>query len=191
MNNSQDQRHENWLINMALASRVPEGSRQRQRLTNFKSTDDNQEAITVIMALLDDQLDMPLLLLYGGVGVGKTHLSVAACWEFLEDGHRSLYFQAEELLDAMRCRLGSDRYEMLIDHLRRTDLLVIDDIGTQSDTPWGMAKMNMVVDIRYRERKPLIITANTLDIPDRILDRMREGRTVRINGKSYRPGIPG
>jgi len=182
-------RHENWLVNSAKDSRVPGGSRQQQRLTTLKTTDDNQEAISVIMALLNGQLPMPLVLIYGSVGVGKSHIAVAACWEFLEDGYRPLYFQAEELLDELRCRIGSERYGMLLNRLQRADLLVIDDIGTQSDTAFGDAKLNMIVDLRYRERKPLIVTANTLDIPDRILDRMREGRTVRITGKSYRPEI--
>jgi len=45
------------------------------------------------------------------------------------------------------------------------------------------------VDYRYLEKLPMVITANTLELSERILDRMREGRIVRLRGQSYRKKV--
>ena len=127
----------------------------------------------------------------GAPGVGKTHLAYAVAWELAEDWKEIRYYQAEELLDELRNFEGN--YERRVNRIKRAAWLIIDDLGAQSDTAFGMAKLDMIIDYRYREVLPTIVTANLITapdgkpvIPDRILDRFKEGRIVLIKGKSWR-----
>lgn len=167
-------------------SRLPVASRETHRLDTFKLTADNREAKSAAEAFLAGKIRPPLLLLIGTPGTGKTHLSYAIAWERVEDWQRVRYFQAEELLDELRNFEGN--YERRLERIKTVDTLIIDDLGAQSDSAYGMAKLDMIVDYRYREALPLISTANTLDLPDRILDRFKAGRIVLIKGKSWRGG---
>jgi len=134
------------------------------------------------------QIPGPFLLLYGPAGVGKTHLCFGIAWRFLAIGERVLYRQAEELFDNLRASYERGSYDRMMERLQTSGLVIIDDIGAQSDTPWSMAKLDMIVDYRYRHRRPMVLTTNTLDLPARIADRLKEGRIRQIKGESWRGG---
>ena len=40
------------------------------------------------------------------------------------------------------------------------DLLVIDDLGKENQTPWAVSMIYMAIDDRYNTRKPVVITSN-------------------------------
>ena len=132
----------------------------------------------------------PFLLLYGPAGVGKTHLCYSIAWEFLDMGERVIYRQAETLFDDLRSSYDRGNYERILNKYLFWGLAIIDDIGAQSDTPWSMAKLDMIVDHRYRHRLPTVLTTNTLDLPARIADRLKEGRVRQIKGDSWRGRKP-
>jgi len=74
-------------------------------------------------------------------------------------------------------------------HAMNVSLLILDDLGVEKGTEWAAAKLDAIVDYRYLEKLPMVITANTLELSERILDRMREGRIVRLRGQSYRKKV--
>jgi DNA replication protein DnaC len=120
----------------------------------------------------------------------------ASGWAILEAGIHVYYYQAEELLDELRGGFDDNNYTRKVNRLKNAEVLIIDDFGAQSDTAFGMAKLDMLIDYRYRERKPTLATTNLLmtadgklAIPDRILDRFKEGRIVPVKGKSRRAEI--
>ncbi len=188
-----DQEEMRWVQMVVSPSRLPTASRETHRLDTFKVTADNREAKVAAEAFLAGEIKPPLLLIIGTPGTGKTHIAYAIAWERVEDWQRVLYYQAEELLDELRNFEGN--YERRLDRIKNVATLIIDDLGAQSDTNFGMAKLDMIVDYRYREALPLIATANLLTfpdgrpaIPDRILDRFKAGKIVMIKGKSWRGG---
>lgn len=76
------------------------------------------------------------------------------------------------------------------------DLLIIDDLGVERNTEYAMERMFMVIDCRYRSRKPMIITTNLkleeIKNPsdpaharsyDRILERCAP---ILFSGRSFR-----
>jgi len=128
----------------------------------------------------------PFLLLYGPAGVGKTHLCYSIAWGFIEQGQSVRYRQAERLFDDLRASYDRGIYGRIMGQYLDSTLVIIDDIGAQSDTPWSMAKLDMIVDHRYRLRLPIVLTTNTLDLPARIADRLKEGRVRQIKGASWR-----
>ena len=50
--------------------------------------------------------------------------------------------------------------DLLMDQLRGTGLLVIDDLGLQKETEWTVERMTEIVDGRQRRGVPTIITTN-------------------------------
>lgn len=130
---------------------------------------------------------LPLMLLWGIPGVGKTHLATAMGWNMMVGlGIQVIYYQAENLLDALRERFDKGGYSELISKIKNCGLLIIDDLGAHKETPWSLAKLDAIIDYRYMECKHTIITSNTLELPSRILDRCKEGILVRIRGESQR-----
>lgn len=169
-------------------SGLPLHTREKKRFATFQVTDGNSAALDVVKALVAGELDLPFVLLIGIPGLGKTHLSTAAAWEFLERKEDVAFFQAEELLNELQSRLENGRaYGELLDDLKEARLVVLDDLGAHNPTTWRTSQLDAIIDARYRAAAPLIITSNKVaTLEDRILDRAREGYTVVLTGKSWR-----
>lgn len=183
-----DQDDWRWEQMHVTPSRMPASSREEQRLDTYTPRHETQaKLLEVAKAFAADKVQPPLLLIVGPPGVGKTHIAWALAWEYVEDWRQAYYYQAEELLDELRGSFGSGGvYDRRIDRIKKAALLVIDDLGANSETDFGTSKLDMLMDYRYRERLPTVVTANTLEISDRILDRFREGVIVGVKGDSYR-----
>ena len=183
----------NWRANYVEPAHLPASSEKEQRLATYKPRNESQEKLlAAVQEFLADKIQPPLLLMAGTPGLGKTHLAWAVAWEYLEDYRHVYYYQAEELLDELRNSFTAQAgtYGRRVERIREVALLIIDDLGAQSSTDFGVAKLDMIIDYRYRERLPTIITSNTLELPDRILDRFREGAIIIVKGESYRKERP-
>lgn len=136
----------------------------------------------------------PFLTFLGTVGTGRTHIALSIAWEWLERHKTVLYYQVEGLLDALRCGFSSwqqgnpDGYQSIITFTQVASLLVLDDLGAQQVTDFSSSKLDEIIDYRYLNHLPLVVTTNlTLaKLPPRIADRLREGTLVQLSGTSYR-----
>jgi DNA replication protein DnaC len=168
-------------------SGVPLHTGKTHRLSKITRTPDNAEAIDEVIKFIDGLIVPPLLLIIGITGVGKTSLAYAAAWEFLESAFTVKYYQAEDLLNELQgSQEDSKRYGDIWRKLRMCDLLILDDIGAHNPTKWRDSQLDAIVDFRYRERAALIMTANKVDFSERITDRIKDGKTVIVRGKSHR-----
>ena len=169
------------------ASRVPKSSRGL-KFKNLTETEGNRKAIRTATDFLVERIDPPLLLFIGVPGVGKTTLAYLIAWGFLEAGETVIYYQAEELLNDLQSKLEDGKeYGRFWSRLKAADLVVLDDLGAHNRTAWRDAQLDALVDYRYRERLPLVMTANKLaDQSERILDRVKEGASAVITGESWR-----
>ena len=94
-----------------------------------------------------------------------------------------------------RCARGTVSYDHRFEEVRTTPLLILDDLGTQSMTPWVREKLYQLFNYRYNAELPTVITtANVLDeIDPRLVSRMLDTRLCTIYGitvPSYRGGAP-
>lgn len=126
---------------------------------------------------------LPMLFFTGGVGTGKTHLSVGVLRALFEQhGKRGQFYATIDLLDRYKATFDADRATETVDAvdsaLRKTPLLVLDDWGTERATDWAQERLFHLVDERYRERLPLIITTNAdlMDMPKRIVSRLADAQ---------------
>jgi DNA replication protein DnaC len=133
------------------------------------------------------------LLLQGGYGCGKTHLAAAIANFAVEMGVPTLFLTVPDLLDMLRFSYDSEdtTFEQRFNEIRNASLLVLDDFGTQNATAWAQEKLFQIINYRYINKLPLVITTNLAldDIDARIRSRVTDPQLVsivRINAPDYR-----
>jgi DNA replication protein DnaC len=133
------------------------------------------------------------LLLRGGYGSGKTHLAAAISNFAVGMGVPTLFLTVPDLLDMLRFSYDSEdtTFERRFDEIRTAPLLVLDDFGTQNVTGWAQEKLFQIINFRYINKLPLVVTTNLgLDeIDARIRSRLIDPELVtdvRINAPDYR-----
>lgn len=103
------------------------------------------------------------VVLSGPSGCGKTHLAAAVANRQIELGNEVFFTVVPDLLDHLRATFGpgSDvTYDELFEAVRNSPLLVLDDLGTQSETSWAQEKMFQVLNHRFNAELPTVITTN-------------------------------
>jgi DNA replication protein DnaC len=133
------------------------------------------------------------LLLRGGFGSGKTHLAAAISNFAVGMGVPTLFLTVPDLLDMLRFSYDSEdtTFERRFDEIRSAPLLILDDFGTQNATGWAQEKLFQIINFRYINKLPLVVTTNLgLDeIDARIRSRLTDPELVtdvRINAPDYR-----
>ncbi len=133
------------------------------------------------------------LLLRGGYGCGKTHLAASIANFAVDMGVPTLFLTVPDLLDMLRFSYDSDdtTFEQRFNEIRNASLLVLDDFGTQNATGWAQEKLFQIINYRYINRMPLVVTTNlSLDeIDARVRSRLSDRELVtdvRIHAPDYR-----
>src|SRR5512136_851518 len=122
------------------------------------------------------------LLLQGGYGCGKTHLAAAIGNFAVSMGVPTLFLTVPDLLDALRFAYDDPEatFEQRFDEIREAPFLVMDDFGTQNATGWAREKLFQILNYRYINRLPLVVTTNLLleEIEERIRSRLDDPELV-------------
>jgi DNA replication protein DnaC len=114
------------------------------------------------------------LVFIGPSGSGKTPLAAAIANHRLENNHLIFYISTPDLLDHLRSSFAPDSeltYDQLFEQVRNTPLLILDDLGTQSATPWAKEKLDQLMNHRYANQLPTVILS--IVSIDELQDRMR------------------
>jgi DNA replication protein DnaC len=136
------------------------------------------------------------LVFTGTYGCGKTHLAAAIANQVSLSGEPALFVVVPDLLDHLRATFNPNSltpYDKRFEEVRKAPLLVLDDLGTESATPWAEEKLYQLFNYRYNARLPTIITmAKDVDLKPRLKSLILDvGRCTpfEILAPSYR-GLP-
>ena len=138
------------------------------------------------------------LLLYGGVGSGKTYLAACIANLLLEEGRYIMMANLPGLISSINADYGAQR-EGWLDRIARAHLLILDDFGVERSSEYATEQAYEIINARYKTGRPLIVTSN-LSLTElkeeqnlgkrRIYDRVIEKcLPVLVSGDSRRRGI--
>jgi len=117
------------------------------------------------------------LVLFGPSGCGKTHLAAAVANQVLDSGRPVLFVPTPELLDHLRAAFdpaAAVQYDDLFEQVAEAPLLILDDLGVHSASPWADDKLDQILTRRYHARMPTVVTCGVPEdtLPDRFLTRL-------------------
>ncbi len=139
------------------------------------------------------------LILQGVNGCGKTHLAASIVNYRLAQGSSSFFIFVPDLLDYLRSSFNNNSkipYDEFFNLVKESPLLVLDDFGQQSSTPWAQEKLYQLINYRYNLRLPTVITTclSLEEIETRISSRFVDPKlslVFNIIAPDYRGDIGG
>ncbi|PPI87651.1 DNA replication protein DnaC [Candidatus Pantoea edessiphila] len=138
----------------------------------------------------------------GRPGTGKNHLAAAIGNDLILRGKSVLIITVADLMSNIKAtfnEISNITEEQLLKNLSGIDLLIIDEIGIQSESKYEKMIINQIVDRRSSSKLPTGMLSN-LDhvgmnalLGERVMDRMRIGNSMWIcfDWESYRSRING
>lgn len=138
----------------------------------------------------------------GRPGTGKNHLASAIGNYLILHGNSVLIITVADLMSNIKGTFNgtsSVTEESLIHNLSTVDLLMIDEIGMQTESKYEKVIINQIVDRRSSTKRSTGMLSN-LDhysmknlLGERVIDRMRLGNSLWLNFEwdSYRKNIKG
>jgi len=138
------------------------------------------------------------VILLGGVGLGKTHLSIAIGHTACIKGHRVLFASAIDIINTLAAAQKTGRLKIELKKYLRPAILFIDELGYLPVDKKGADLLFQVISQRY-ERGSIILTTNKpfkkwpeifgndSTLTSAVLDRLlHHAETVMIEGPSFR-----
>ena len=134
----------------------------------------------------------------GNFGTGKNALAASICNEIALAGFSSVHTTVLKMLRRIKStwkKASTEDEQGVIDSFTLPDLLVVDEIGVQFDSPTERLLTFEALNGRYEAKKPTILISNLTELSElkqylgeRVMDRMREGKTgiLIFNWQSYR-----
>jgi len=159
---------------------------------NFKPVSGTESALAAFKAVLDGPEFM--LLCYGGVGNGKTHLCEAVAIELYKRGKFCRVMKMPDMLATLRKAINNPEmgYDEILGNFCYGERLIVDDVGAGgSDSEFGDRVLETIVVARYGRQLLTIMTTNVeiSQLPERVISRFEDTVTsylVQNEGEDYR-----
>lgn len=187
----------------------------RRRFDTFELTKDNAKAAEVAKAYAEGfDLKMPSkknpepgrngLFITGPKGTGKTHIAAAIANQLMNQGTAVICMTMIDLLERIKktYERNTDSESTVLNLYKQVPLLIIDDMGKEPATEWGISKIYAIINGRYEGYMPTIVTTNYDDqqlvkrltpangddiTADATIDRLREMcHGILMTGQSWR-----
>jgi DNA replication protein DnaC len=149
------------------------------------------------------------LVLLGPSGCGKTHVAAAIANRCIHQGQPALFVVAPDLLDHLRASYNPARlagstgsranqdggqpgaeaappedlpYDQFFEQVRGAAVLVLDDLGAQSATPWAQEKLFQLINHRFNSQAPTVVTTalELEDLDERLASRLSDPSLSRV-----------
>lgn len=129
-------------------------------LETYPDDEHGRKAMDAAFEWLDgyDRGEWPNLLLYGGVGTGKTGLAWGIIRRLCEFGVAARMVNFRDVLAEAREAFGQNQSAAF--GWRSAPVLCLDDLGAERPTDWARDELATVVERRYTAQLPTIVTSN-------------------------------
>lgn len=128
-----------------------------------------------------EENDRRNIIFSGNTGVGKTYLSNCIAKVLLDRYYSVIYLSAKELFEALvkvKLEKSEDqKYLLLIEEVYESDMLIIDDLGTELSNHFTTTEFFHIINRRVNTEKSTIISTNLS------LDEMRDIYSERVTSR--------
>ena len=153
---------------------------------NWEKDSSNEKWFKMAEKYADNFKDMKKenigFMLYGPAGAGKTYMVSAIANRLMERLTPVIVISSLGILNKIKDnygRYGSEGEVQIINSLKTASLLVIDDLGAENNTEWATTTLYQIVDSRYRNNKPMIVTTNLS--PEKLQEKLGQRTYDRIS----------
>lgn len=135
----------------------------------YKNSKDNFAKMSDIYKFMKDYAESfsgsgsENLALFGGTGLGKTHLSSAVAGRLIERGFDVMYAGAVSMISDFENRrfgTGQNVEYGSVDRYTDCELLIIDDLGTEVINQFTVSCIYNVINTRLNKKLPTILSTN-------------------------------
>ncbi len=163
---------------------------------NFLPQKGTEKALQACQVLASGKANWNMLLIYGGVGNGKTHLLEALVIELSKEGIFCRVMNYSKMMSALRSTMNKDSelsFKEIFERWCQAERLVIDDVGIGgSDSEWSMKMLEDIILARYRDGLFTVLSTNVdiSELPERVVSRFKDPQRARMvlnSGEDYRP----
>lgn len=168
------------LSRVSFETTDPEG-----RLPDAESKGLFREALDAARAFAENPQGW--LVFTGPSGCGKTHLAAAIANRCIEKGYPVFFIFIPDLLDHLRATFAPESpvsYDELFEQVRSAPVLILDDLGAHSSTPWAQEKLFQVFNHRYNAQLPTVVTVRGP------IERLEEGIRMRLQSRDLSRVLP-
>lgn len=181
----------NTIRNSGIGALVDKQSFESFDLKYYMGNAQNLKAMKDISKTLKEYADdfttsRKSVMMMGGTGLGKTHLSTAVAKVVIEKGFDVVYDTVQNILgDFEYERFGrgynSDAEEKRTDRYFECDLLIMDDLGTELTNNFTVSCLYNLLNTRINKHLPVIINTNLT--PKELRERYEDRITSRLMGE--------
>lgn len=183
----------------SLPAALPEGFYPHYRFENFVEGECNRLALTVSKTVANQPGSNKVnpLILYGGTGLGKTHLlqSIGSYAIEHETAHRVLYRTAEQFLkDYMRLVVRGQDYRQFYELYCNADILLIDDIQILAGKTSTQEELFKVLNRLLAQKKQIVLCSDQLPsqvpgLSKHLLERFAGGMSCSLEAPDLQTRI--
>ena len=167
------------------ASGIPE---THQRDMTFESWDDNHNPAAKRLVQAWAKRPIGGLVLAGGVGVGKTHLSVAAATASMRLGYTWHWTDVRALMNRLNAAVAAGMYQPELQWVKDVPVLCLDDYGAErtqdkgGNTYFAADAIEELLSDRFANERPFLVTTNVAgrQLPPRLASRFSDRSRVSV-----------
>ncbi len=132
------------------------------------------------------------IVMRGGTGLGKTHLSLSIANEVIKKGYSVIYGSSFDIFRKAEQEYYGRSDDNIIETLTNVDLLILDDIGAEHEKPVYSSIFYNILNNRINTSRPTIISTNCdlgelkARYGDRIVSRLQSMENLMFTGFDVR-----
>ena len=101
------------------------------------------------------------LYIYGGFSYGKTYSLMLTAKALSAYGIDHIFAYFPDLVIEIKAAMENGKYDQIIELLKETDVLLLDDLGAENMTPWLSDEvLGPIINYRMNLKKPMFISSN-------------------------------